>query len=136
MARHNYVSVIAFVKKEPDIKNVLDGRAGIVGLTTIMSPRDAYKSKTGYQCNSVNFCARTQDTNGSSPLEEPAGKTEDKTYFKAMTQEKKIVDIMADLKLFDIVELNGFLATKEENRSKECPFCHAMNRREEACVRR
>ena len=46
MARHNYVSVIAFVRKEPKVKETVDGRSGIVGLTTIMSGRD-----TG-RCNS------------------------------------------------------------------------------------
>ena len=108
MARHNYVSVIAFVRKEPKFKDIIDGRAGIVGLTTIMSGRDYEKAKTGYQLNSVSFCARSQ--------------------------EKEIVEEMEKLQLLDIVEITGFLATREVDKKEECPFCNAVNRRVEACV--
>ena len=55
MARHNYVSVIAFVRKEPKVKETVDGRSGIVGLTTIMSGRDYNKATTGYQLNRDSF---------------------------------------------------------------------------------
>lgn len=61
MARHNYVSVLALVRKEPKFKDTVDGRAGIVGLTTIMSGREYDKATSGYQLNSVSFCARTQE---------------------------------------------------------------------------
>ena len=108
MARHNYVSVIAFVRKEPKFKDIIDGRAGIVGLTTIMSGRDYEKAKTGYQLNSVSFCARSQ--------------------------EKEIVEEMEKLQLLDIVEITGFLATREVDKKEECPFCNAVNRRVDACV--
>lgn len=96
MARHNYVSVIAFVRKEPKFKDIIDGRAGIVGLTTIMSGRDYEKAKTGYQLNSVSFCARSQ--------------------------EKEIVEEMEKLQLLDIVEITGFLATREVDKKKNAHF--------------
>ena len=108
MARHNYVSVIAFVRKEPKVKETVDGRSGIVGLTTIMSGRDYNKATTGYQLNSVSFCARSQ--------------------------EDAILDVMENLELLDIVEITGFLATREKDKKAECPNCGVVNRRVEACV--
>lgn len=108
MARHNYVRVIAFVKKEPKVKKTLDGSAGIVGLTTIMSQRDYQKATTGYQLNSVFFCARSQ--------------------------EKEIVDEIEKLELLDIVEITGFIATREKDKQAECPHCGVMNKRVDACV--
>ena len=108
MARHNYVSVIAFVRKTPKIKETADGRSGIIGLTTIMSGRDYTKATTGYQLNSVTFCARSQ--------------------------EERILDVIQDLELFDIVEIVGFFATREKDKSAECPYCHTINRRVDACV--
>ena len=108
MARHNYVSVIAFVRKEPKFKDTIDGRSGIIGLTTIMSGRDYNKATTGYQLNSVSFCARSQ--------------------------EKEILDIMDTLEVLDIVEITGFLATREKDKKAECPNCGASNRRIDACV--
>lgn len=108
MARHNQVNVIAFVRKEPKFKDTVDGRAGIVALTTIMSGREYDKAKTGYQLNSVSFCARSQ--------------------------EEHIIEEMEKLQLFDIVEMTGFLATREVDKKAECPNCGAINRRVEACV--
>lgn len=108
MARHNYVSVMAFVKKEPKVKDTIDGQAGIVGLTTIMSGRDYNKATTGYQLNSVTFCARSQ--------------------------EDEIVEIIKELKLYQIVQITGFIATTEKDKKAECPFCHTINRRVDACV--
>ena len=108
MARHNYVNVIAFVRKEPKVKETVDGRSGIVGLTTIMSGRDYNKATTGYQLNSVSFCARSQ--------------------------EDAILDVMENLELLDIVEITGFLATREKDKKAECPNCGVINRRVEACV--
>ena len=89
MARHNYVSVLALVRKEPKFKDTVDGRAGIVGLTTIMSGREYDKATSGYQLNSVSFCARTQ--------------------------EKEILDVMDTLQLWDVVKMTGFLATREKS---------------------
>lgn len=109
MARHNYVSVLALVRKEPKFKDTVDGRAGIVGLTTIMSGREYDKATSGYQLNSVSFCARTQ--------------------------EKEILDVMDTLQLWDVVKMTGFLATREKDKKAECPFCNAVNRRVDACVR-
>lgn len=108
MARHNYVNVIAFVRKAPKFKDTVDGRAAIVALTTIMSGREYEKAKTGYQLNSVSFCARTQ--------------------------EDSIIEKMEELELLDIVEITGFLATREVDKKAECPNCHTINRRVEACV--
>ena len=108
MARHNSVNVIAFVQKEPLIKNGINGEEGMIALTTIMSPRDMGKAKTGYQCNSVHFCIRSD--------------------------EKRILDIVRDLKLYEIVEVNGFIATKEVNKKAECPDCGSVNFRQDSCV--
>lgn len=108
MARHNYVSVIAFVKKLPAIKETVDGKAGIVGVTTIMGDRDARKASTGYQLNSVSFCVRTKD--------------------------EKILKTMEMLDILDLIEITGFLATKEKDKTAECPNCGEVNRRVEACV--
>ena len=108
MARHNFVQAIAFVKKEPRIKDTIDGGSGIVALTTIMSGRDFYKATTGYQMNSVTFAVRTQ--------------------------EEENLAVMRELKLYDIVEVTGFIATKEVEKTGTCPFCGEVNKRTEACV--
>lgn len=100
MARHNFVNVIAFVHKEPAFKDGVDGRSGIIGMGTIMSPREKFKSTSGYQCRNV--------------------------YFNMRSQEPAMVKAIGELKLNDVVEVNGFLATKEKDKSKditECPFC-------------
>ena len=46
MARHNFVQLIAFVKKEPRFKETVDGPAGLVALTTIMS----VKRRRDFEC--------------------------------------------------------------------------------------
>lgn len=108
MARHNFVSVIAFVSKPPKFKDTLDGRAGIILLTTIMSNREFDKATTGYQQHSVTF--------------------------QVKSQEKEIVDTLATLTEYDIVELSGFIATREKDKSAPCKECGAVNRRVDACV--
>lgn len=108
MARHNYVSVIAFVRKPPKFKDTVDGRVGMVALTTIMSGRDYEQATTGYQLNSVSFCIKSQ--------------------------EKDIIEIMESLEVFDVVSVTGYLATKEKEKSAECPNCKVINKRVDACV--
>ena len=49
--------------------------------------------------------------------------------FCARSQEKEIVEEMEKLQLLDIVEITGFLATREVDKKEECPFCNAVNRR-------
>lgn len=108
MARHNYVKVTAFVKKAPKVKDVIDGRAGIIGLTTIMNERDYNRATTGYQLNSVSFVARSQD--------------------------ETVLKMFEELKMYDIVDVVGFLATKEVEKEGTCPFCQTKNSRRYACV--
>lgn len=110
MARHNYVNVIAFVRKAPLVKtNEQTGeRAAIVGMTTTNGSRDARRSNTGYKLNSVEFIVRSQ--------------------------EPKMVDKIEELSVLDIVEITGFIATKEIKKQAECPNCGAVNSRAEACV--
>lgn len=108
MARHNFVQLIAFVKKEPRFKETVDGPAGLVALTTIMSERDYYRATTGYQLNSVTFCAKSK--------------------------EEEILNVFRQLSLYNIVEITGFLATKEVEKTGTCPYCGTVNKRTEACV--
>ncbi len=109
MARQSYLNVLAFVSKEPKVANVIDGQAGIVKLTTIMSDRDFAKATTGYQKNSVEFCARSNEQN--------------------------IVDEISKLGMYDIVMITGFIATKEVDKKAMCDYCGFENRRTEACLR-
>lgn len=109
MARHNYVSVIAFVSSEPKFKDVLDGKIGVIELTTIMGLREYEKAKSGYQLNSVVFQVKSTDP--------------------------EIVRVMEALEINDIVDVTGFIATYDTDKRAECPCCHIINRRVEACVK-
>lgn len=108
MARHNYVSVIGFVREEPKFKESLDGTIGKVYVTTIMSPREYEKAKTGYQLNSV--------------------------IFPVKSNEPDIVETMRTLDIGDIIELTGFIATYDIQKKAKCPFCEAENLRSESCI--
>lgn len=111
MARHNYVNTIAFVLKPPHVKDDLGDKTSMVALCTIMSPREAIRSTTGYQCHSVHFLLKSRET--------------------------AMAEVITKLKVNDIVEVTGFLATKEKDRSvdiKICPHCGAENVRGETCI--
>lgn len=108
MATHNTVSLLAAVVLAPKSKETIDGVKSMVGLKTVMSERDFSDSKTGYQLRCVPFVA--------------------------MSKEQKIVDIISGLQLYDVIEIKGFIATKEVDKSSKCPNCGAENRRVEACV--
>lgn len=94
----------------PVFHTTIDGQVGLIAVTTIMSDREYYKAKSGYQNNSVSFCLRTQD--------------------------ETIIEKMKTLELFDVISITGFLATKERDKSAPCIYCGTVNRRVDACVAR
>lgn len=108
MARHNFVSVIGFVKKMPVFHETVDGQVGLIAIKTIMSDREYFKAKTGYQNHSVSFCLRTQ--------------------------ENALIEKLKNLELFDVISVTGFLATKERDKEATCPVCGTVNSRIDACL--
>lgn len=108
MARHNYVQVLAFVKKIPKSKDTIDGRTCIVPLVSVMGDREYHKVTSGYELSTISFCIKSSEA--------------DK------------VAIMESLEVLDVVRVTGFIATREVNKKSRCPNCDSVNFRTEACV--
>lgn len=108
MARHNYASIYAVVCKEPLIETTEEGKRAYCIVKTIMSERDIKEAGSGYQLRCVPLCIHS---------------TED-----------KVVEIIETLQINDVIEVIGFIATQETDKSHVCPACGALNYRREACV--
>ena len=108
MAIHNYARLLGIVRQVPQILEGKYGKTAICPITVVRGERDQAKQKTDYRIKKY-------------------------ASILILAEEDEIADEVSTWKENDIVDLSGFIATREVEKKAICPICHKENLRSEAC---
>lgn len=107
MATHNNVSLLGIVRRNPILQSNGVETVVSIAVSTIVGLRDDSFRKVTGQISVVSFVVRTA--------------------------EKEMVDALSTWKENDTVFVQGFIATKDIEKSSICPKCGNVNLRIDAC---